>query len=133
MRAYDGFARVATESLRAAEERRSRSDQSGREARLSEGLPSPSEVDAVGTQVRAMEEQAARISVVGPSTVDERAAQLTRTAGLEHQRYVALRERPVDEPHQQDVALDEERAQTEHRKQFLAAARQALGAPPDLG
>ncbi|MFG2651260.1 hypothetical protein [Streptomyces sp. NPDC048436] len=133
MRGYDGFARVASESLRAAEERRSRSDQSGREAHLSESLPSASEVDAMGAQVRAMEEHAARISVVGPSSMDECAAQLARAAGLEHQRYAGLRERPSNEPHQQDMALDEIQAQTEHRKRFLAAARLTLGAPPNLG
>ncbi|MFE6097730.1 hypothetical protein ACFQ7M_38035 [Streptomyces massasporeus] len=120
MRAYDSFARVATDGLRAAEERRSRSDQSGRDDQLSEYLLSASEVEALGHQVRALEERSARISVLGPSSVDECAAELTRAAGLEHQRY------------EQGLDWNEVRSQTEHRNRFLAAARQALGTRPDL-
>ncbi|GGW71259.1 hypothetical protein GCM10010381_64940 [Streptomyces xantholiticus] len=132
MRAYDSFARVATDALRAAEERGSRSERSGRDVQLAECLPSASEVEALGEQVRVMVERSARISVLGPSSVEECAAELTRAAGLEHQRYAAQREQRSDAPSQQGVAWDEVRSQTAHRERFLAAARQALGTRPDL-
>lgn len=128
MRAYDSFARVATNSLLAAE-RRSESGQS-RRIPLSADLPSGSEVAAMGEQVRVMEERSARISVLGPPPVEECAVALTRAAGLETQRYEVERKQRSDEPPQQ-VGEMEVQAQVEHRKRFLAASRQALGIEPD--
>ncbi|MGW5636029.1 hypothetical protein, partial [Streptomyces sp. NPDC003832] len=133
MCAYDGFARVATEGLRAAEERRSERDRSGHEDAFADLLLSASEVEALGHQVRSLEERFARISVLGPSSVEECAAVLTKAAGLEHQRYDNQRTQRPEEPGPQGPDWNEVRSQTEHRNRFLAAARQALGTRSDIG
>lgn len=97
MGAFDNFARTATASRQAREERRARADQPGRRAHLQKCMPSAHEVDAIGDTVRALVEQAARISVAGPPSMGECAARLTTSAGAEHARYVGQRQRASDE------------------------------------
>ncbi|WP_063730506.1 hypothetical protein [Streptomyces sp. RTd22] len=143
MAAFDSFARTATSSLHACEARRARVDRSrpARRADLVQCVLSAAEVDAIGGQVRALVEQAARVSVVGPVSVGECAARLTTSAGVEHARYVSQRQRAVDESMSLDDLVQavetlpgegEASAQVEENRQFLAAVRQVLNSPPAL-
>ncbi|MGW7005848.1 hypothetical protein ACWGCW_24325 [Streptomyces sp. NPDC054933] len=141
MGAFDNFARTATASRQACEERRARAGQPGRRGDLLKCMLSVHEVDAIGDTVRVLVEQAARISVVGPPSMGECAARLTTSAGAEHARYVRQRQRASDETlpladlAQVVAALPGDKeihAQTENRERFLTTARQVLHSPPAL-